>query len=64
MEKIYESPRVLETMPIEDILMDEELAPEWVNWDNSWNNWKQNWNNKSVAIPKTLNKSKERSEEH
>ncbi|MGQ9609930.1 MAG: hypothetical protein ACUVWN_11530 [bacterium] len=52
MEKVYERPQILETMPIEDILMDEELAPEWINWKQSWNN---GWNNSGV-IPQTAEK--------
>ena len=38
MKKAYEKPRILETMPIERVLMGEigeGIAPEWSNWSNT-----------------------------
>ncbi len=55
MKKMYEKPSILETMPIEEVLMDEEFAPEWINWRQSWNN---SWNNSGV-IPKNKREPKE-----
>ncbi|MCD6506263.1 hypothetical protein J7M22_06520 [Candidatus Poribacteria bacterium] len=49
MEKAYEKPQILETMPIEQVLrgeMGEGIAPEWVNWNQSWNN---SWLNTGVV---------------
>lgn len=44
MKKTYEKPRILETVPIEQILVGEEIQnPEWRNWSN-WPNW-SNWSN-------------------
>ncbi len=54
-EKGYEKPQIVEKMSIEEVLMDEDIAPEWINWQQSWhnwNNWNNSWNNK-VATPGT-----------
>ena len=48
-KKEYEKPEIMETMSIEDVLMDEEIAPEWINWKQSWNN---SWNNKAIVPQK------------
>ncbi len=50
MKKVYEKPNVIETMPIEEVLMDEEFSQGWVNWNNS--SWNQSWKN-SGAFPET-----------
>jgi hypothetical protein len=49
MKKAYEKPRILETMPIERVLMgemEEGIAPEWRNWSN-WSN----WSNTGAVLP-------------
>jgi hypothetical protein len=51
MKKAYEKPKILETMPIERVLMGEMgegIAPEWINWQQSWNN---SWQNTSAVLP-------------
>ncbi len=62
MKKVYEKPNVIETMPIEEVLMDEEFAQGWANWNNGWNNgwnnWHNSWNN-SGAFPQTPEKPAE-----
>ena len=53
MEKAYEKPQILETMPIEQVLrgeMGEGIAPEWVNWNqDSWDN--SSWTNWPGVVP-------------
>jgi hypothetical protein len=57
MKKGYEKPRILETMPIEHVLMGEMgegIAPEWINWQQSWhnwNNWNNSWQNTGAVLP-------------
>ena len=56
MKKAYEKPKILETMPIERVLMGEEgIAPEWTNWQqswsNGWSNWNNSWNNSGAVLP-------------
>ena len=50
MKEAYEKPKILETMPIEEVLMDEEISQGWANWNNS--SWNQNWKN-SGSFPQT-----------
>jgi len=52
MKKAYEKPKILETMPIERVLMGEEgIAPEWTNWQQSWLNWNNSWQNTGAVLP-------------
>jgi hypothetical protein len=51
MKKAYEKPKILETMPIERVLMGEGIAPEWTNWQQSWLNWNNSWQNTGAVLP-------------
>jgi hypothetical protein len=55
MKKAYEKPKILETMPIERVLMGEEGVAGWTNWQqswsNGWSNWNNSWNNSGAVLP-------------